>query len=80
MTRISARTRSSNGQLGPSACSSSSLMKSMPPATSFCTSIKAVYQHIEAHMGAEAIGRFYATLGDMVALLQGLPDSEPDAG
>ncbi len=31
-------------------------------------------------MGAEAIGRFYATLGDMVALLQGLPDSEPDAG
>ena len=31
-------------------------------------------------MGAEVIGRFYAALDEMVALLQGLPDSEPDAG
>lgn len=37
-TRITARTRSSKGQCGPSACSSSSLMKSMPPSTSLRTS------------------------------------------
>ena len=42
--------------------------------------IEAVYQRIEAHMGAEAISRFDATLDEMVALLQGLPDSAPDAG
>ena len=30
ITRITARARSSNGQPGPSDCSSSSLMKSMP--------------------------------------------------
>jgi hypothetical protein len=33
-TRITAQTRSSKGQWGPSACNSSSLMKSMPPAIS----------------------------------------------
>ena len=38
MTRITARTRSSNGQLGPSDCSSSSLMKSMPASQSCLTS------------------------------------------
>ena len=38
ITRITASTRSSNGQCGPFACNSSSLMKSMPPSHSDATS------------------------------------------
>ena len=38
MTRITARTRSSNGQCAPSDCNSSSLMKSMPAAHRTSTS------------------------------------------
>ena len=38
MTRMTARTASSNGQCGPSDCSSSSLMKSIPPSQSCRTS------------------------------------------
>ena len=35
--------------------------------------IEAVYQGIEAHIGSEFIGRFYATLDELIGLLGELP-------
>ena len=41
--------------------------------------IEAVYQAIEAHIGSDFIGRFYATLDDLIAMLGELPPVDGDS-
>jgi homoprotocatechuate degradation regulator HpaR len=51
--------------------------KSRALAARMAPRIEAVYQAIEAHIGADFIGRFYATLDELIAMLGEVP--EPDA-
>jgi len=37
--------------------------------------IEAIYQTIEAHIGREFIDRFYATLDELIELMEGLQQS-----
>jgi homoprotocatechuate degradation regulator HpaR len=40
--------------------------------------IEAMYLHLETHIGAETVARFYASLDEMIKLLGDLPDPEPE--
>lgn len=51
--------------------------KSRALAARMAPRIEAVYQAIEAHIGADFIGRFYTTLDELIAMLGEVP--EPDA-
>ena len=72
IARITARTRSSNGQAGPSPCSSSSLMKSMPASASSATSAAVA-------VGVEADARLDDGADQRPALDAGEPAGAVDA-
>lgn len=44
-------------------------------AAAMAPQIEAIYQTIEAHIGREFIDRFYATLDELIELMEGLPQS-----
>ncbi|MGY0196010.1 homoprotocatechuate degradation operon regulator HpaR [Leptothrix sp. BB-4] len=44
-------------------------------AATMAPQIEAIYQTIEAHIGREFIDRFYATLDELIELMEGLPAS-----
>jgi homoprotocatechuate degradation regulator HpaR len=41
--------------------------------------VEAVYARIEAHIGADFVQRFYATLDELIGLLQEMPEEDGDA-
>jgi homoprotocatechuate degradation regulator HpaR len=54
--------------------------KSRNLAAAMAPEVEAVYARIEAHIGADFVQRFYATLDELIGLLEELPpneDSEP---
>jgi homoprotocatechuate degradation regulator HpaR len=56
--------------------------KSRHLAAAMAPEVEAVYARIEDHIGADFVQRFYATLDELIGLLEGLPaggesDSEP---
>jgi homoprotocatechuate degradation regulator HpaR len=50
--------------------------KSRALAAAMAPQIEAVYRGLEAHIGADFIGRFYATLDELIGLLGELPPAE----
>jgi homoprotocatechuate degradation regulator HpaR len=52
--------------------------KSRALAARMAPRIEAVYRAIEAHIGADFIGRFYATLDELIALLGEVPEPGED--
>ena len=52
--------------------------KSRSLAATMAPQIEAVYQAIEAHIGADFIDRFYATLDELIEMLGEVPGPEPD--
>lgn len=52
--------------------------KSRSLAARMAPQIEAVYEAIEAHIGAEFIGRFYATLDELIAMLGEVPEPGSD--
>lgn len=52
--------------------------KSRALAAKLAPQIEAVYQAIEGHIGSEFIGRFYATLDELIGLLGELPPVESE--
>lgn len=53
--------------------------KSRTLAVAMAPQIEAVYDTIEAHIGAEFIGRFYATLDELIEMLGDVPEPETEA-
>jgi homoprotocatechuate degradation regulator HpaR len=54
--------------------------KSRDLAAAMAPEVEAVYARIEEHIGADFVQRFYATLDELIGLLEGLPagdDGEP---
>jgi homoprotocatechuate degradation regulator HpaR len=54
--------------------------KSRNLAAAMAPEVEAVYARIEEHIGADFVQRFYATLDELIGLLEGLPagdDGEP---
>jgi homoprotocatechuate degradation regulator HpaR len=47
-------------------------------AATMAPQIEAVYGAIEAHIGADFIDRFYATLDELIEMLGEVPEPEPD--
>lgn len=45
-------------------------------ADAMAPEIEAVYARIEAHIGADFVRRFYATLDELIGLLDGLPGAD----
>jgi homoprotocatechuate degradation regulator HpaR len=52
--------------------------KSRDLAAAMAPEVEAVYARIEAHIGADFVQRFYATLDELIGLLEGLPASDED--
>ena len=52
--------------------------KSRSLAATMAPQIEAVYGAIEAHIGADFIDRFYATLDELIEMLGEVPEPEPD--
>ena len=53
--------------------------KSRSLAATMAPQIEAVYAAIEAHIGADFIERFYATLDEMIEMLGQVPEAEPES-
>ncbi len=56
--------------------------KSRDLAAAMAPEVEAVYARIEDHIGADFVQRFYATLDELIGLLEGMPaddggDGEP---
>lgn len=47
--------------------------KSRDLAAAMAPEVEAVYARIEGHIGAEFVQRFYATLDELIGLLEGMP-------
>ncbi len=52
--------------------------KSRHLAAAMAPEVEAVYARIEDHIGADFVQRFYATLDELIDLLEGLPAGEDD--
>ena len=52
--------------------------KSRALAAAMAPQIEAVYAAIEAHIGSDFIQRFYATLDELIGLLDGVPGVEEE--
>ncbi|MEY2654223.1 MAG: hypothetical protein RLZZ524_1251 [Pseudomonadota bacterium] len=48
-------------------------------AAAMAPQIEAIYQTLEAHIGRDFIDRFYATLDELIELMEGLPQSGEDS-
>jgi homoprotocatechuate degradation regulator HpaR len=52
--------------------------KSRNLAAAMAPEVEAVYARIEDHIGADFVQRFYATLDELIGLLEGLPAGDGD--
>ena len=52
--------------------------KSRALAAAMAPEVEAVYARIEAHIGADFVQRFYATLDELIGLLEDLPAGDDD--
>jgi homoprotocatechuate degradation regulator HpaR len=52
--------------------------KSRNLATAMAPAVEAVYSRIEDHIGADFVQRFYATLDELIGLLEELPSGDED--
>jgi homoprotocatechuate degradation regulator HpaR len=52
--------------------------KSRNLAAAMAPEVEAVYARIEAHIGADFVQRFYATLDELIGLLEDLPAGDDD--
>lgn len=53
--------------------------KSRDLAAAMAPQVEAAYARIEEHIGADFVQRFYATLDELIGLLEGMPAADDDA-
>ena len=53
--------------------------KSRDLVAAMAPQVEAVYARIESHIGADFVQRFYATLDELIGLLQEMPEEDSDA-